>query len=191
LPGATLGRRQIQNDALQIEQGGSKMRAMNGKKMQRIVFYISLFLFLLCAKAIAYSSDASSEAGCQPTKPDVLGPFYRPGATVRSSVGQGYILSGKVLAAGTCKPLPKARIEIWLIGPEGEYGDEYRATVLPDKEGAYRFECNPPSGYSGRPPHIHIMVNAVGYDMLVTQHYPATGSTHASFDLVLEPPRTR
>ena len=155
--------------------------------MKRMIFYISLFLLPLCAVTISYSSGESSEAVCRPTKPDVLGPFYRPGATVRSSVGQGYVLSGQVLAAGTCKPLLKARIEIWLVGPDGEYGDDYRATVLLGEEGIYRFECNPPPGYSGRPPHIHIMVNAVGYDTLITQYYPETGSTHATFDLVLEP----
>jgi protocatechuate 3,4-dioxygenase beta subunit len=155
--------------------------------MKRILFTLGVLLLISCTITGAYGRGASPEAVCRPTKPDVIGPFYRPGATVRSSVGQGYVLSGQVLAAGTCRPLPKARIEIWLVGPGGEYGDDYRATVLPDEQGNYRFECSPPPGYAGRPPHIHVMVNAVGYDMLVTQHYPLTGSTHSTFDLVLEP----
>jgi hypothetical protein len=36
---------------------------------------------------------------CKPTQPDMLGPFYEPGAPVRTSVGSGYVLSGTVLTA--------------------------------------------------------------------------------------------
>jgi protocatechuate 3,4-dioxygenase beta subunit len=44
----------------------------------------------------------------------MLGPFYEPGAPVRTRVGSGYELSGRVLAAKACKPIPNARIEFWL-----------------------------------------------------------------------------
>src|SRR5215207_1563115 len=30
-------------------------------------------------------------ADCKPTQPDMLGPFYEPGAPVRKSVGSGYV----------------------------------------------------------------------------------------------------
>jgi len=45
-------------------------------------------------------------ANCKPTRPDMLGPFFGPGAPVRTSVGSGYVLSGAVLAAEECKPIP-------------------------------------------------------------------------------------
>jgi catechol 1,2-dioxygenase len=124
-------------------------------------------------------------ANCKPTQPDMLGPFYEPGAPVRTSVGSGYVLSGAVLAAEACKPIPNARIEFWLANPRGDYDDAHRATVLAGERGEYRLESNVPVSYGGRPPHIHVRVTAPGYEELVTQHYPERGQTKAKIDLVL------
>jgi catechol 1,2-dioxygenase len=124
-------------------------------------------------------------ANCKPTQPDMLGPFYEPGTPVRSSVGRGYVLSGTVLAAEECKPIPNARIEFWLANRRGEYDDAHRATVFADKRGRYRLESNVPVSYGGRPPHIHVRARAPGYEELVTQHYPERGQRKANFDLVL------
>ena len=55
----------------------------------------------------------------------MLGPFYEPGAPVRTSVGSGYELSGTVLAAKECKPIPNAHIELWLANPRGDYDDAH------------------------------------------------------------------
>jgi protocatechuate 3,4-dioxygenase beta subunit len=122
---------------------------------------------------------------CKPTQPDMLGPFYEPGAPERTSVGSGYVLSGTVLAAQECKPIPDARIEFWLANPRGDYDDAHRATVFAGEGGKYRFESNVPVSYGGRPPHIHVRVRAPGYEELVTQHYPERGQRKANFDLVL------
>jgi protocatechuate 3,4-dioxygenase beta subunit len=130
---------------------------------------------------------AHKPASCEPTRPDMLGPFYEPGAPVRTSVGSGYVLSGAVLAAEDCKPISNARIEFWLANPDGEYDDAHRATVFAGERGRYRFESNVPVSYGGRPPHIHVRVTAPGYRELVTQHYPDAGQTKANFDLVLKP----
>ena len=124
-------------------------------------------------------------ANCKPTQPDMLGPFYEPGAPVRTSVGSGYVLSGSVLAAEECKPIPNARIEFWLANPRGEYDDAHRATVFAGHRGEYRLESNVPVSYGSRPPHIHVRVRAPGYEELVTQHYPERGRRKANFDLVL------
>jgi protocatechuate 3,4-dioxygenase beta subunit len=124
-------------------------------------------------------------ANCKPTQPDMLGPFYEPGAPVRTSVGSGYVLSGNVLAAAECKPIPNAHIEFWLANPMGDYDDAHRATVLAGERGRYRLESNVPVSYGGRPPHIHVRVTAPHYEELVTQHYPERGQRNANFDLVL------
>jgi protocatechuate 3,4-dioxygenase beta subunit len=124
-------------------------------------------------------------ANCKPTQPDMLGPFYEPGAPVRTRVGSGYVLSGSVLAAEECRPIPNAHIEFWLANPMGEYDDAHRATVLAGQRGTYRFESNVPVSYGGRPPHIHVRVRAPGYEELVTQHYPESDQRKANFDLVL------
>jgi protocatechuate 3,4-dioxygenase beta subunit len=130
-------------------------------------------------------SSVSQAATCVPTEADMLGPFYKPGAPIRSSVGKGYLLQGTVRSAKDCSPIPAAVLEFWLAGPEGPYDDAHRATVIADAAGTYRFESNLPHPIEGRPPHIHIRVSANGFHTLVTQHYPEAGKTTAEFDLVL------
>jgi protocatechuate 3,4-dioxygenase beta subunit len=126
---------------------------------------------------------------CEPTKPDALGPFYKPDAPVRSRVGEGYILSGTVKSALDCSAIRDAKIEFWLTGPQGDYDDDHRATLFSDAGGRYRFESNPPPPYGPRPSHIHMRVSAEGYRTLVSQHYPAAGTKEAAQDLVLIPTR--
>lgn len=126
---------------------------------------------------------------CAPTRPDSLGPFYKPDAPVRSHVGAGYVLSGVVRSSPDCSPVAGARIEFWLVNPEGSYDDDHRATLFADEKGSYRFESNVPVPYYGRPPHIHVRVSSEGYRSLITQHYPVQGETQGSFDLVLIPAR--
>lgn len=128
---------------------------------------------------------------CPPTEPDMLGPFYKPGAPERSSVGKGYVLRGKVKSSIDCSPLKDAKIEFWLAGPDGRYGDDFRATVISGKSGDYHFESHFPPSYASRHPHIHIRVSAKGYRTLVTQHYPQKGSKENHFDLVLIPGNQR
>src|SRR4030095_11532254 len=81
---------------------------------------------------------------CRPTLPDALGPFYEPGSPICSRVGSGYVLRGRVLAARTCRAIPRARIEFWLVNPEGNYDDAHRATVIAGRRGGDRFERNRP-----------------------------------------------
>ena len=99
-----------------ISESGSSQMAQPSKKSPPI--------------EIGESHAASGPTNCAPTQPDMLGPFYEPGAPVRTSVGSGYVLSGTVLAAEECKPIPNARIEFWLANPGGDYDDVHRATVL-------------------------------------------------------------
>jgi protocatechuate 3,4-dioxygenase beta subunit len=128
-----------------------------------------------------------SMAACHPTPQDALGPFYKPNAPMRSSVGKGYVLTGTVRSSKDCSAIEGARIEFWLADPNGRYDDDHRATLLSEKSGGYRFESNFPPPYSGRPSHVHIRVSAQGYKTLVTQHYPAQGRTGGDFDLILTP----
>lgn len=126
-------------------------------------------------------------AGCAPTPWDEIGPFYKPGAPVRSVLGRGYLLSGTVRSSRDCAPIPGARVEIWHASPNGSYDDAHRATLYADRSGRYRLETSLPAGYASRPPHIHILVDAKGFEGLVTQHYPKKRAAGASFDLVLVP----
>jgi len=138
-------------------------------------------------QSLAQPSDvhAAVAQSCTPTLPDQEGPFYKAGAPIRDHVGEGYVLQGVVRSAVDCAPIAGAQIEFWMAGPDGQYTDDYRATMLVGEDGAYRFESNFPPPYSGRPPHIHLRVSAEGYQTLITQHYTKEGVTSANLDLVL------
>jgi protocatechuate 3,4-dioxygenase beta subunit len=145
-----------------------------------------LAVVALALVALAAGTTHSSAATrCAPTRPDALGPFYKPGAPVRSKVGTGYVLRGWVLTTA-CRPIPRARIEFWLVNRRGRYDDAHRATVFAARDGRYRFESNRPVAYETRPPHIHVRVTARGFRTLVTQHYPRSGRSAAVFNLVLQ-----
>ena len=76
---------------------------------------------------------------CEPTAEDEMGPFYKPDAPYRTSVGTGYLLLGTVKAANDCSPIPAAKIELWMTGPNGRYGDAWRATLFSADNGTYYF----------------------------------------------------
>jgi len=149
----------------------------------RVLLAVAGLATVLVASGIAAPDRVT--ATCRPTRADSLGPFYVPGAPMRSSVGTGYLLRGTVRAVGTCRAIPRARIELWLVNPQGEYDAAHRATVIASRLGRYRFTSNKPVGYGGRPAHIHVRVTARGYRTLVTQHYPRPAQRSARFDLVL------
>jgi hypothetical protein len=123
---------------------------------------------------------------CAPTPWDEIGPFYSPNAPLRSKIGSGYVLEGTVRSAATCRPVPGARIEFWQAGPDGEYSDAWRATIISDRRGRYRLTTSFPPPYARRPSHIHILVDMRGYAGLITQHYPVAGKRRATFDLIME-----
>ena len=146
---------------------------------------LPLLVALVVVVSLGANGEAVSAPRCKPTRPDALGPFYKPGAPLRAKVGTGYVLTGTVRSARTCRPIPRARIEFWLVNRAGVYDDAHRATVRATRRGRYRFESNRPRAYGSRPPHIHIRVSARGFPVLVTQHYPRPGRARARFDLVL------
>ena len=136
-----------------------------------------------------FSVAAGEATTCPPTEPDEVGPFYKPNAPVRSQIGTGYLLTGTVRSAADCRPIAKARVEVWQAGPAGEYDEAHRATLYADARGNYRLETHFPPPYLTRPSHIHILVEAPGFRRLITQHYPKKGARQATFDLVLVPGR--
>jgi len=133
------------------------------------------------------SITSGEAAGCAPTTADGEGPFYKPDAPQRASIGEGHILKGVVKRSSDCQPLADAKIEFWQVGSNAEYDDDHRATLFSDSLGKYTFTSNFPPGYIGRPPHIHLKVSVEGYRTFTTQFYPKQGQTEAIFDLVLVP----
>ena len=141
---------------------------------------------------LAYLNLATSQAQeyqCTPTSPDLLGPFYSPNAPERNQVGTGYILNGVVKSALTCAPISGAKIEVWMAGPGGQYGDKWRATIFSGTDGLYKFSSHPPGHYGNRRPHIHMIISAPGFNALTTQHYTQKGKESSTFDIILVPIR--
>jgi protocatechuate 3,4-dioxygenase beta subunit len=165
----------------------------SARKKYGSLFCLVWVVTVFCANVISAENSGmvaqlkKYNIGCAPTPPDARGPFYKPNAPVRNRVGNGYELRGTVISTENCAPIPQARIELWMAGPDGEYRDDYRATVMPNQAGEYYFESHLPPSYFNRPPHIHVRVSAAGFKTLVTQHYPEAGSKNGTLDLVLIP----
>lgn len=154
----------------------------------RLQFTISRLLLPVLGAAVLLASPAAGETyRCVPTPQDEMGPLYRPHAPLRHQVGTGYLLMGTVKSALDCQPIAAARVEIWLVGPDGEYGAPWRATLFSAANGSYFFQSHAPPAYGLGRPHIHIKVSMDGFEPLITQHYPAKHAGEALFDLVLVP----
>lgn len=126
------------------------------------------------------------EGDCETTT-DILGPFYRPDAPVRSDLINGSLMGDEVSLHGViyhddCKtPLENAKIELWHCDADEVYDNEsdeynYRGTTFASSDGLYKFRTQMPVPYDAgggnyRPAHFHIMISAPGYQSLVTQLY--------------------
>lgn len=152
-------------------------------KLKDIVVQACTGLFFV---TLIFGEVQAATLKCSPSPQDEIGPFYRPNAPVRNTIGTGYVLRGVVRDATKCLPVSGARIEFWQAGPGGVYGDTYRATIFSDSKGRYRLETSMPPPYARRPSHIHILVDMRGYAGLITQHYPKRGAKSALMDLVME-----
>jgi len=121
---------------------------------------------------------------CAPTPHRSTGTHYQPVTVQRVDIGQGLVVTGRILAAPDCRPVPRARIAHWQADEAGQYRDRLRAWLESDGQGRYRFETEWPNL---DPPHIHFIVTAEGYRILETQ-WRGTGPRQAAieFDMVLE-----
>ena len=134
-------------------------------------------------------ADVLAASPCRPTRSDAEGPFYVPGAPIRTSTGSGLVIRGRLLGAPDCRPLPGGKIEWWQTDRRGHYDDAHRGRQNVAPDGAYRFVTDFPGVYPGRPPHIHFKAFAPGYRTLITQLYVRGGETEVEFDIVLVPER--
>lgn len=149
--------------------------------------FIYIFFCITCPNPMITLAAENTAFQCQPTPQDEMGPMYRANAPYRNKVGTGYLLFGKVQSARDCQPITAAKLEFWVVGPDGLYGDDWRASVLSGKKGQYYFQSHFPPQYGLGRPHIHIKATAEGYTTLVTQHYPLRGSAEAYLEINLEP----
>ena len=147
---------------------------------------IAAAVVLACSVGVAAAPGVAA-SGCPATTPDGFGPFGRGSPPVRSSIGKGHVLTGVVLSALNCKPIPGARVELWQANAKGRYVRATSATVLVDRSGRFRFEGPYPASYEGRPAHIHLRVVGRGHEVLLSRYEPARGARRGTVRLVLLP----
>jgi len=125
--------------------------------------------------------------GIARTKSRALGPFYRESAPFRGKAsppfaeGQALVVSGRVWAYDTRRPLPGALLDVWHVDHEGRYSDgdgdfRNRVRLIASESGAYEFESTHPVAYPASPefwrsPHIHFICTSPGYDRLVSEMF--------------------
>lgn len=148
---------------------------------------ILVSVLLLIPALAPGEGDGAAAQTCTPTRSDAEGPFYVPGAPIRTSTGSGLVIRGHLLGAPDCRPLPGGGIEWWQTGRRGHYDNAHRGRQNVTPDGSYRFVTDFPVVYQGRPPHIHFKANAPGYRSLTTQLYLESGETEVDFDIVLVP----
>lgn len=137
--------------------------------------------------------------GDTPTTTDILGPFYRPGAPVRTNLNppgfNGEILhfSGTIFKEDGKTPVNNCLVEIWQCQENGLYDNVsddflYRGSQQVSKDGKYHFITTIPIPYPTeenspvfRPAHIHMRISVKGQQDLITQVY-LKGDPHLETD---------
>ena len=142
------------------------------------------------------------------TVDNVEGPLYRSGAPVVQSpglimrpgeAGERLFLSGRVIEAGTSRPLAHAELDVWQANAAGAYAEDdpsqpdwnFRRRVVADASGHYEIQTVVPGCYeigdlSGmacgdmmrrlgrhgmRPGHVHLKLSAPGMQKMTTLLY--------------------
>jgi catechol 1,2-dioxygenase len=138
------------------------------------------------------------------TTTDILGPFYRPGAPMRSnlvptgSTGNLLFLNGTVFQENGKTPMANALIECWQCDEHERYdntSDEYlyRGALTTDKDGKYSFRTIIPVPYKDgdgwRPAHIHLRISSGDHQDLITQIY-FKGDPHIAKDPAANSPES-
>jgi len=126
-------------------------------------------------------------AACKPTASDGGGPFSRTAAAAprRSTFGHGHVLAGRVLRYPGCTPARGAFVEIWQETPQVGYVQKGRASIVTGPKGRFRFEGPMPASENGFPPHIHVHVNAAGYEDVVVTYFLRPGEKKRIVTIVL------
>lgn len=153
-------------------------------KSNRRDFLRKSSLGILAASLIPFKLKGESKSDCEPTTTDILGPFFSEGAPQTNTIvpegyeGERLFLTGKLTATDCENNIADAVLDFWQANENGAYdndGYNFRGKIITDAEGNYSLETIVPGKYLNgsqyRPAHIHLKVQAEGYDELVTQIY--------------------
>lgn len=131
--------------------------------------------------------------------PQPYGPFYRAGAPFRGKLslpgeaGTTFILSGRVWAFDTKRPLPGAVLDFWHVDMNEKYSNgvsdfRNRGRIVSSETGLYEVESIRPIPYrpdpTGSPEfwrcaHFHLVAVCPGYKPLITEiHFHGDPKKH-------------
>lgn len=151
------------------------------KRSGLFAFSISAFGIIGCK-----SDESGSLVSDCATSEDILGPFYRANAPIRTNlIIPGHttpelIVKGEVYQADCTSLLSGAKLEFWQSDTEGHYDNEsddfnFRGSQISDEDGSFLFKTIIPGRYLNgsiyRPSHIHFKITANGYKDLISQIY--------------------
>lgn len=159
--------------------------------MQRRNFIKHSALTVISVSAFgALNWNGKNFEGDTPTTTDILGPFYRPGAPLRTNLriagsnGTPIVLKGKIFREDGKTPIHDAFVEIWHCDEAEMYDNtsdeyKYRGGQKTKRDGAYEFKSILPVPYKAvpnndatwRPAHIHMRVSVPHQQDLITQLY--------------------
>src|SRR4026209_2517724 len=121
--------------------------------------------------------------------PQPYGPFYRPSAPFRGKLslpgeaGTTFVLSGRVWAFDTKRPLPGAVLDFWHVDMQEKYSNgttdfRNRGRLVSSETGLYELESIRPIPYRPNPTgapefwrcaHFHLLAVCPGSQLLVTE----------------------
>lgn len=165
--------------------------APNTITMQRRTFIRNSALTAISISAFgALNWNGKYYEGDTRTTTDILGPFYRPGAPLRTNLrlegsnGTPIVLKGTIFKEDGRTPVNNALVEIWHCDENEMYDNtsddyNYRGGQRTKKDGAYEFKSILPVPYKAvpnneatwRPAHIHMRVSVPDQQDLITQIY--------------------
>ena len=146
------------------------------------LFGITGFLFGLLGWKAATSDGAgppavaSGAVSCVLTPEQTEGPYYISREKHRRDITEGrpgvpLLLRLRVVDASTCRPIPRAAVDIWhadALGVYSGFGSGARSRTFmrgiqrTDATGLARFRTVYPGWYRGRTVHIHVKVHVAG-----------------------------
>jgi protocatechuate 3,4-dioxygenase beta subunit len=120
--------------------------------------------------------------------PMPYGPAYKPGAPFRAklcppfAIGTTFVMTGRVWAMDSKRPLAGVVIDLWHVDHEGKYSEgngdfKNRGRLVTNEAVLYEFESirpvpyqpNPNDGKFWRCAHFHVLAVCPGYKPLVTE----------------------
>src|SRR5262245_32194872 len=148
----------------------------------------------LLAGAVAPNVSAAAES-CRLTESDIIGPFYRFGASFQTKLagpnepGERIVIAGKVYSSDCHSPLPNTLIEVWQANKAGLYDTDkpgnftervdfhLRGMMLTDQHGNYEFESIMPGRYPV-PPNLPGLEKYAGLMRPAHIHFRVLESLH-------------